>query len=201
MRLIKMFSLAVLVAVAAMAFVGATPASATFDTQLCKVNEGLLCPAGQAQTHVHWVLVPGTVWKLLAGFNILCLGILVEDEALGLGKPQVIHTTELSFTGCGTGSAHNNCTVTVQEAPLSHLLKTGANTGVLVNLSGRTRLQCANLGLDCVNDLAGMELEASGEILTSNETPTVELGGKLFCPNEGFLDGELETLLETYIKS
>jgi hypothetical protein len=78
MRLIKMFGLAALAAVAAMAFVGATPASATFDTQLCKVNEGLLCPAGQAQTHFHLVLVPGTVWKLLNPITILCLGALSE---------------------------------------------------------------------------------------------------------------------------
>jgi hypothetical protein len=193
-----MFGLAALAAVAAMAFVGATSASATFDTQLCKVDSGLLC--SEPQTHVHNVLVPGTVGELLAGIDVLCLGVLAENEALGLGKPQVIHTTTLTFSGCGTGSLHSNCTVTVQEQPLSHLLKTGVNAGVLVNLSGRTRLQCTG-GIDCVYDLAGSEFEANGEILVANETPTTELGGKLFCPNEGFLDGELETLLETYIKS
>jgi hypothetical protein len=201
MRLIKMLSLAAPAAVAAMALVGATSASATFDTQLCKVNEGLLCPAGQAQTHVHWVLVPGTVWKILSPINILCLGALSEQEVLGLGKPQITHTTELSLTGCGTGAGHNNCTMTVQEQPLSHLLKTGPNEGVLVLLSGRWRLQCPNIGIDCVYDLAGSEFEASGEILTANETPITELGGKFFCPNEGLFDWELETLLETYIKS
>jgi hypothetical protein len=201
MRLIKTFGLAALAAVAAMAFVGATPASATFDTQLCKVDSGLLCPEGQAQTHFHLVLVPGTVLKLLSPISILCLGVLSENEALGLGKPQVIHTKELSFTGCGTGAGHNNCTVTILEQPLSHLLKTGVNSGVLVLLSGRRRVQCPNIGIDCEYDLAGMELEASGEILVANETPTTELGGKFFCPKEGFLDGELETLLETYLKS
>jgi hypothetical protein len=197
-----MFGLAALAAVAAMAFVGATSASALFNTQLCKVDSGLLC--SEPQTHVHNVLVEGTVGKLLAGINVLCLGVLVENEALGLGSPQVIHTKEaggLTFSGCGTGSGHNNCTVTVQEAPLSHLLKIGKNIAVLVNLSGRTRLQCANLGIDCTYDLAGSEFEAEGEILTAEETPTIELGGKFFCPDEGTLDGELKSLLPVYIKS
>jgi hypothetical protein len=91
--------------------------------------------------------------------------------------------------------------VTIQEQPLSHLLKTGVNAGVLVLLSGRRRVQCANLGIDCVYDLAGSEFEASGEIFTANETATTELGEKFFCSGEAFLDGELETLLETYLKS
>ncbi|HEX5375629.1 MAG TPA: hypothetical protein VFW48_05680 [Solirubrobacterales bacterium] len=197
MRLIKMFGLAALAAVATMAFVGATSASA-ISTQLCTTHTGLTCGAGNAVTSHHVVLASGTVGKILASINILCLGILIQTTPLGLGNPQQIHVTEQIFSGCGTGSAHDNCTVTIQEQPLANLLKTGLDEGVLSLTNGRTRLACANLGFDCVYDLEGMEFEVSGGHLTATETPLTELGGKFFCPDEGFLDGLLEALTDVF---
>ena len=193
-----MFGLAALAAVAAMAFVGATSASAV-STQLCSTHTSLTCSS--AQTHVHATLKTGTVGKLLSPISVLCLGVLVENNVLGLATngPQVVHTTNLTFSGCGTGSAHDNCTVTTEEQPLSHLLKTGLDEGVLLNLTGRTRLVCSNIGINCVYDLEGSEFEASANHLIATETPTTELGGKFFCPDEGFLDGDLVGLLNTYI--
>jgi hypothetical protein len=193
-----MFGLAALAAVAAMAFVGATSASAT-STQLCKVHTGLTCAAGEAATSVHQVLKSGTVGQLLAVINVLCLGFLVEATALGLGNPQQVHATTQTFTGCGTSSAHSNCTVTVQEQPLSNLLKTGLDQGVLTATNGRTRLVCANIGLDCVYDLEGIEFNVAAGHLTAEETATNELGGKFFCPDEGLLDALLETLGNAYV--
>ncbi|HEY5708380.1 MAG TPA: hypothetical protein VIS51_03200 [Solirubrobacterales bacterium] len=199
MRLIKMFGLAAVAAVAAMAFVGATSASA-MSTELCDEHTGLTCEKqGGGNFTVHQVLAAGTVGKLLATINVLCLGFLVEATALGLGSPQSIHATSQTFTGCGTGSAHSNCTVTVQEQPLSNLLKTGLDEGVLTATNGRTRLQCSNLGIDCVYDLEGIEFAVGGGHLTANETPTNELGGKFFCPDEGLLDALLETLGDAYV--
>ncbi|HEY5709745.1 MAG TPA: hypothetical protein VIS51_10145, partial [Solirubrobacterales bacterium] len=190
MRLIKMFGLAALAAVAAMAFVGATSASAG-PTLICSNHHELLCLPGGHVASIHQVLAEGSIGKLLATINVLCLGFLVEATALGLGSPQSIHATSQTFTGCGTGSAHSNCTVTVQEQPLSNLLKTGLDEGVLTATSGRTRLQCSNLGIDCVYDLEGIEFAVGGGHLTANETPTNELGGKFFCPDEGLLDALL----------
>ncbi|HEY5709637.1 MAG TPA: RHS repeat-associated core domain-containing protein [Solirubrobacterales bacterium] len=197
MRLLKTFGLATLTAVAALAFVGATSASAT-NTQLCTLHTGLGCLS--AATSTHAVLATGTVGKLLNSFvTVLCLGVLVETEALGLGSPQQVHATTQSFTGCGTGSAHTNCTVTVQELPLSNLLKTGLDEGALTATNGRIRLVCSNLGIDCVYDLAGAEFAVGANHLTANETEITELGGKFLCPNEGFLDGLLEALTATYV--
>ncbi|HEY5708393.1 MAG TPA: hypothetical protein VIS51_03270 [Solirubrobacterales bacterium] len=193
MRSIEKFGLAALAAVVAMSLASATSASAT-STQLCKVHTGLTCPGGEAATSVHMTLKAGTVGQLLAAINVLCLGYLVEATALGLGSPQEIHATTQSFTGCGTGSTHNNCTMTVQEQPLSNLLKTGLDEGVLTALNGRTRLVCSNLGLDCIYDFEGIEFEVGGGHLTANETATNELGGKFFCPDEGFLDALLGSL-------
>ena len=200
MRLIKMLGIAALAAVAAMAFLGATSASAT-NTQLCKTHTGLTCGAGNGVTSHHMVLTSGTVGKILAAINILCLGILIQATPLGLGNPQSIHANAvegLMFTGCGTGAAHDNCTVTVQEVPLLDLLKTGLDEGILTATSGRTRLQCPGLGLDCVYDLEGMEFSVGGGHLTATEIPLSELGGSFFCPDEGFLDGLLEALTDVY---
>jgi hypothetical protein len=200
MRLIKMFGLAAFAAVAAMAFVGATSASALTNTQLCSEHPALLCPAGKGVTSVHQVLAAGTVGELLAAIDVLCLGYLVEATALGLGNPQSVHSLSQSFTGCGTGSGHNNCTVSVEsgQQPLFDLLKTGLDQGVLTALSGQLRILCANLGFDCLVDLTGAEFEADGGHLTANSTLVTLLGG-FICDDEAYLDALLETLGDVYV--
>jgi hypothetical protein len=189
-----MFSLAALAAVTAMAFVGATSASAG-STQICKVHTGLLCPAGEARTAIHHVLAAGTVARLLLPpADVLCLNVLIESTALGLAAPQSIHTLSYSFTGCGTSSAHNNVVVTAQELPLFNLLKTGLDEGVETATNGRVRVQVASLGLDCVYDLEGLESAVGGGHQTADETPVTELGGKFFCGDEGKVHWLLEAL-------
>jgi hypothetical protein len=86
--------------------------------------------------------------------------------------------------------------VTVEEEPLGLLLKTGLDAGVLTLDSGRTRLVCSNLGIDCKYDTAGVSFTAGAMMLTAEKTPTTELGGKFFCPDEGQLDGLLLDLPE-----
>ena len=200
MRLTKMFGLAALAAVAAMAFVGATSAPAETSTQLCTTHTELTCEEGNGATSHHLVLASGTVGKLLSSLvNILCLDILIETTPLELGNPQSIHTESFAFTGCGSGSAHNNCTVTTEEQPLADLLKTGLDEGVLTFTSGRLRTQCPNLGMDCKYDGEGMQFTVGGQHLTANKTPTTELGGKFFCPDEGQVDGLFETLTDVYV--
>lgn len=218
MKLIKMLSLIAIGVAAAMAFIGATSASATFPTQLCTEHVELECQDGAATTSVHQVLATGTVGKLLSSLvTVLCLGVLAEA---GIGRfvswgeiggikyiygsaelddPQTVQFTYLSFTGCGTGSTHNNCTVTTEELSVADLLKTGLDSGSLTLLNGRIRLECPNLGIDCKYDTAGSLFAASAGHLTVSKTPITELGGKFFCPDKGELDGLLETLVPAYI--
>jgi hypothetical protein len=198
-RLIKTFGLAALAAVAAMAFVGATSAPAETSTQACTVHTSLTCGAGNGTSSIHLVLASGTVGELLANIDVLCLGVLTEATALGLGNPQLIHGVSMSWTGCGTGSAHNNCTVSAQELPLANLLKTGLDEGVLTFTNGRMRTQCPNLGIDCVYDTEGFEFADGGGHLTAVNTVVKELGGKFVCPDEGILDTLLETLTRSYV--
>ncbi len=200
MRLVKMFTLTALAAVTTMAFVGAMSASAG-STQFCKVHTSLVCPAGQARTALHEVLAAGTVVTLLGVPTILCLGLLIESTALGLGSPQSIHDLSYSFTGCGTSSAHNNATVTVLELPLSNLLKTGLDEGVLTATNGRMRIQASGFGVDCIYDMEGLEFAVGAQHFTAEETPVTELGGKFICPNEGQVHGVLVALEPTYVAS
>src|SRR5262245_9587985 len=160
-----MFGLTALAAVAAMAFIGATSASAEKNTALCKTHTSLLCPAGdvwKAGELIH--LLNEGVGKLLSSLiTVLCLLVLVSAESLGLTEaptPLPVHGT-ISFSGCGSTSAHDNCTATVEEQPLSHLLKTGLDAGTLLALNGRTRLICEDLtifkiDIDCKYDTTGI---------------------------------------------
>ncbi|HEY5708796.1 MAG TPA: hypothetical protein VIS51_05335 [Solirubrobacterales bacterium] len=199
MRLVKTFASAALAVLAAMAFVGATSASASTTTQLCGIHNSLTCGDGNGSAQVHLVLAAGTVLQLLATINVLCLGELWELDTLGLGNPQSVHTLTHTVSGCGTGPSHDNCTVTVQEQSLFNVLKTGLDEGVATSTNGRLRLQCANLGLDCVYDLEGLEASVGNGHWTFEETPTNELGGKFFCPDEGFVHALLETLGDVYV--
>jgi hypothetical protein len=201
MRLIKMFGLAALAAMAAMALVGATSASAFKATQLCSVHASLTCAAGNAVTSVHSVLAAGTIGQLLGAIDILCLGFLIEATALGLAGAQEIHSLSQSFTGCGTGSAHSNCTVSIPagQQPLFNLLKMGLDEGTMYAEKGQLQFKCSNIGLDCLYDLVGMEFDVGGGHLTTGETTITELGDKVLCPDEALLDALMETLGSMYV--
>jgi hypothetical protein len=192
-----MFGLAAITAVAAMAFVGASTASADFNTVLCEEHSALVCPAGKKieLELVHITNLPGTLGRLLpsSGPTVLCLDILGLVEALDLGvapEPQKFHSHSLSFTNCGTNSAHTNCEVTVEEQSLFDLLKIGLDEGSLEALNGKTRVKCdfVFFELDCVYNATGLLFEVKGGHLTANQTPvTAESGG--LCPDESKVDG------------
>jgi len=201
MRLIKMFGLVAIAAVAAMAFVGATSAAANTTTKLCNSHNGLAC-SGDGATSVHMVLATGTVLRLLSPIVVLCLGELWESSGAdvgALGNPQRLDLTSKSSTGCGTTSAHSNCTLTIEQLPDATLLKLGLDEGSLELLNGTFRLQGCGIGLNCQYDLAGTLASAGAQHVTLNEAPTTELGGKFFCPDEGTLDGLLETLAPRFV--
>ncbi|MFI5025744.1 MAG: hypothetical protein ACHQCI_03215 [Solirubrobacterales bacterium] len=198
MRLIKLFGSAALV-MAVTAAIGTSSASAEFPTQLCNVHpDELVCPEGEATTEDHQVLAPGTVWRLLTPLvTVLCLGALKYATPLELGEPQLVHTLQLSITGCGTNSAHDNCTVTVEKLPLLHLLKIGLDTGVLTALDGSFVVKCP--GLDCLFDLEGAQFSMGNQHTTANQVPVKPLGSKFLCPNEAKLDYLLITLKDHFI--
>jgi hypothetical protein len=197
MRLIKIFGLGAVAAVAAMALVGATSASAT-STQLCKSHDALTCDTGEGATSVGMVNQgPGVLLTNLV--DVLCLTISVSGTALALANPQLVHITALSFTNCGTKAAHDNCTITVLELPLTNLLKTGLDTGTITGTNGETLVECENIdifGIDihCIYDATGLQFSVGAQDLTASKTKVDTISGSLCpSPSESFLDGLLTT--------
>lgn len=200
MRLIKRLCLAAVTALAAMAFVGATSASANTNTQLCKTHTALTCSNAASilgMTNVGATIILNNV------VNILCLKLSLTGNVLSLGNPQQIHTTSVQLQNCGTNAAHTNCEIEMTELPLANFLKTGLDQGTLTLANGRKFLFCENvvLGIDleCEYDDTGITLAAGAQHLTATETPMTEIGSDFLCPDEPTLDALMATTSNAYI--
>jgi hypothetical protein len=208
----KMFGLAAIAAVAAMAFIGASSASANGPTALCKVATEP-CPAGSLIANVHLINTAGTVGILLGNgpeLTILCLTILGQGTVGALGNPQIITTTALTFTNCGTNAAHNNCTITTTELPQLNLLRTGAGVGTVTSVNGLTRVKCTIIfEIDCTYTGAGLKfgVKSSGGtngkgMLNAEGTPLENTAGSFLCPETSEITtGLLEPLENTFIST
>ena len=195
-----MFGLAAVAAVAAMAFVGATSASAT-DTELCLNHEPpeLIC-----DERANFVEMLGAGVLLADPVDVLCLHVFGAAEALELADPQLIHVEELEFNNCGTKASHSNCTVQVTELPLALLLKTGLDAGVLTGDNGVTLVDCQNIDIfgvdiECTYDATGLSLAVGAQHLTADDTAVSEVGSDFLCPDDPTLDGLLVTEDPVYV--
>jgi hypothetical protein len=207
-----MFGLAAIAAVAVMAFVGATSAMAT-STVLCDEHVETKCPAGHELKSVHAVLTSGTVLTLLNTVaNVLCLNVSVQAASLGLAAPLQLHPSSIVINGCGTTSAHTNCTVKVENTaelplPLLLLLKNVLNGGILFVDGGFTHVKCTIAGfikIDCTYSGNEVSFSAGGAggtngngMFTTENAPVEPVVG--LCPVTSSLDGLLEPLVATYI--
>lgn len=209
MRLVKTFSLVVLTALVAMALVGASSATATGTTALCKSSEEI-CPEAKLVNTFHLFNAEGTVVSLLNVIaNVLCLGALANTISLHVGIPQKINTETITFTGCGTSAAHNDCAVEFKKVPTFRLLKTAKNLGVLTAVNGELFLKCSGAKkIECTYDTSNLEFEVEGALhqagsgsgmVTAASTP-LEASNGAICPEiPPTLDFLLEPLEHTYV--
>jgi hypothetical protein len=190
---IKMFGLAALAALMAMAFLGASSAMAE-PTVLC-TGDGTGCGA----VHIHETST--SKGKLLAG------SIIVECDVLFLGDAAEVYKAggplikgEFTYTNCGS------CSATEENGPAEiEVLKEGHETSkvtgkglVHVNCSG---LNCRYIGEGLVGTGKGPLLSAesrpNGEVSISEKSTAKESG--LFCPTTSKLDLTTTPLSATYI--
>jgi hypothetical protein len=145
MRPVKLFGLAAVAAVAAMALIGAAPAIAG-NTALCSTNNGglLTCPIEKQVTSFHSVAL-NSVFLTSVG-NVTCKEALAEGSVLGLAAPQISHLTKFNWTNC-TGP-FGACTVTTIKLGLILFLKTEVNLGTVVYDNLVFRIVCAPF-IDC----------------------------------------------------
>ncbi len=208
MRLIKMFGLAGLTVVAAMAFLGASSASANQSTALCKVHQEP-CAANNLATSVH--MVAGITSLKTSIATVLCLSSLVQGTPEPLGKPQGVTLTQVLWNNCGTNAAHNNCTVTTLKPGLIDVLKTALNLGTAEALNTQVLVFCdLFIDLHCVYggaSVKGFSVEgalhtaAAGHgrfIAKELEVPNVS---GAFCPEKSFWTASYEGLEHQYIVS
>lgn len=208
MRLMKMFGLAALVAVAATAFLGASSASAKYHTALCKVTGQLACPADQLVTSVHAVATNPTLLSSVA--NISCASSLAQATVLGLSKlsgktilPQEAHFTALTWSNCSTESG-TACTVTTESLGLVLILKTALDLADTQAHDTEVHVQCGFF-INCT--YGGLpEFRAQGATYGGNgaliaEETELESTGGGFCPATSKWDAEYESLSPIYIKS
>jgi len=219
MRLTKMLGLAALAAVATMAFLGASSASATFNSMLCKKLEHV-CEDPLENENFHLTLTnegAGGVWVvhgLSPLFNILCLLVLLLGEGLELGvassnEQYEIHIAKLTLFGCGTNATHTNCEIKSLELPVLVSLLTeelenggGSGWGTLTKLNGETLVKC-NIPLigtiDCIYEGAGTPSKAENTgargMVTANGVALEKTAGSGFCSAESTItQGLLEPL-------
>jgi hypothetical protein len=190
-RLIKMLGLAATAAIAVMAFVGLSSASANFATTLCSVHPEALnkCPEANSLEHKH-IEAESKHALLKAGFTILCKKSLILGQSLLLtaaGTRFIGHVETLTFEECSGGKV-----TVVDKTGLLLLLKTALNLGDVT--AHGFEVLAEQLGEHCVYGGVAAGLHALGHEtladktlhhakVTANEVSLEELEGGFFCPN------------------
>jgi hypothetical protein len=184
MRLIKHFGLVASTVVAAMAFIAASSASATEWTHLCRSTKPILLCNEPAFT-IHLVATGPLLDSSLV--NIKCESSLLKATLLDLGKPQIGHITDLTYTGCKTHGG-TNCTVETLLKGLLLFLKLNLNDAHVEYHGTTLRIHCGEL-VDCAYGnlptlLALSTTETAVATVHANTTVTKDtVHSGAFCPS------------------
>jgi len=204
MKPIKMFGLAALAVLMAMAFVGASSAMAT-TTQLCNTDTA---PCGSPVTHIHKVAVL-IHWLSPLG-NVLCdLFLTLSNSVGGLGAPQIVHSSS-TYSGCKRKKifgGEENCTFTELNGPAEvTILRTGHETASVTE-EGEVEVKCGSV-IECTyngENLIGtakgplLSTQTNGEVTLSEQTMHAVKGA--FCPETAKLDLTTTSSTAIYISS
>lgn len=209
MRLVKMLGLAVVSAIAAMAFVGASSALATQNTALCKIDE-TPCSAENRWTELHAIAVNPTL-LVPNQPNITCNESLAKATVLGLGtapNAQIAHLTALTWTHCLRNEVV--CEVETRLLGLFKILRTAVGLAEVAS-EGTTVLVKCGAFIHCsyktpaASRLHGLGAELPTHAgLLSAEAFKVEKDNAhpvIICPNEAFWDAKYQPLEDVFITS
>jgi hypothetical protein len=198
---IKMFGLAALAALMAMALAGASSAMAE-STTLCTANG-----SGCGVTHVHETTLSGSSHKakLLGGLITVACDVLFLGDALAAeASPLVIHGN-FTYTNCGS------CTVAELKGGVAKIevLKEGHETAKVTG-EAVVFVDCGGESLECEYDGVGLESTAKGPLLSTetngeskitNQIVHKHAGGGALCPEESKLDITMTPLSAIYISN
>lgn len=210
MKRIKVFGLVAIAALAAMALVGVSSATANGSTSWCKVRQIPCQPANLYPGGTHFN-AEATNLKLLTSLgDIECekstlLGNLLNE----LANPLLAEITVLSYTNCKLGA--NACEV--KSPAVGHLLylRTAGYAGTATSHNTSTLVKCVAAGLHCVyGGLRVLSFTSTGGGAEEGEEKGVpaeeeETKGEtkkesgFFCPTTAFWDTEYIFSLPTPI--
>ena len=188
MKPIKIFGLAALAALLAMAFVGASSAMAE-ETTLCEADTSP-CPSSEIVNHVHETSVGKA--KLLSTFlTVECNVLFLGDTTEATNKPLEI-VGNFTYTNCGS------CTVTeTSESATIEVLKTSHETAEVTG-EGEVFVDCGGSSLECEYDGENLKGTGKGPLLSAQSPDNGEVslqgqevhktGGGFFCPATSKLD-------------
>jgi hypothetical protein len=192
-----MFGLAVIAAIASMAFIGASSAMAT-NTTLCKEHTSLACadsarwPVG---THVEAVSSNALLTASFAHIECLSSTILGSTGTLlsAVGARYNIHVTLLDFSNC-----HGGDVTVVDQLGDILILKTGLNLGLGNGEGFRVLVEDDTFSLHC--EYGGVAEDVHGEggnpaIISPESVELEKVGGNFFCPSKSFWTAEYEVVL------
>jgi len=202
-KLIKMFGLAAMAALMAMAFVGAGSAMAE-STALCTTMPGSgaheVCPAGNLVAHVHEANLEGNPAVLLSSATVKCDVLFLGDvtSANNLGNPLVI-SGKFTYTNCSCGS--------VEETSASSTIKVLKLGHELADVTGEGKVHVNCIGINCEYTGEGLLGHALGPLLSEEtngevrveEQETKKVAGGFLCPKTAKLDILTTPLSPTYI--
>jgi hypothetical protein len=195
----KTIGLAVLAALMAMAFVGASSAMAE-PTYLCSNDSESSCTE---VTHVHETSVGKA--KLLTSIGTTECNVLYLGDVTATGAPLKL-SGGFTYTNCVLGGS--SCTATEENGPTTiSVLRTAHETGEVTG-EGLVHVVCSGF-IDCSYNGTGLKgtakgpllsTQANGEVSLSEQSTTKEAGGFL-CPKTAKLDITTTPLSATYIKT
>ena len=204
MRPIKMFGLAALAALMAMAFVGASSAMALGPTALCKEMEDPCAPANII-TQVHEESLGHAL--LLSFVTVECATLFsgtVQNGGLSPLSTDHVNYVRLDIKGHFFYTCLNGCTATEEGEALIRVLKLGHE---LADVTGEALVHVV-CGLNCRYNGVGLEAHALGPLLSTMTNGSVTLEEQetnkesgTFCPATAELDITTEPLIPTYIST
>jgi hypothetical protein len=209
-KLIKRLGLTAVAAIAAMAIIGTSGASAeVLNIALCK-EDVLTCPSNKIITHIHAV---ATGVKLLTNLlTVTCEGLFLGDvlngsPTIGLAHLTLIISGHFTYVAGTCSSSLGGSCEAKEISTLAEIeaMKT-ADEKTEITGKGEVLVKCGS-SLHCVYNGTGLKGEGLGALLASpngeektEEAVTNKVSGTL-CPSTSKLDALYKPLEPTYVKS
>ena len=202
MRHLKIVGLSCIAALAAMAVMGASTASATGNTALCTADENP-CASAHLVKHVH---VVATGVKLLTSIlTVTCTGLFLGDVLSPFLANPLHIVGNFTYSGCVEDDGGSCKIIELVPSSLISVLRTAAEKAEITG-EGQALVDCGFF-LHCVYNGKNLKGEGLGALLATpngeakTEEATANKISGMLCPETSKLDALYKPLTPTYIST